>query len=336
MKINKQKEKEFMDKEFNFSYSSMNRLLFSPKIFYKEYILQEKEVRTDKHLVEGKLLHLMLLQPEKLYEEFSVTPGKLPSDAVRRVLNDIKSRLPILPSETISETLEDLEPEIIQALINENLYQSMKDDSKKVAKIQTVDNENYLKFIRTSAGKDVIDNDMLTKATERVSLMKSNDSIMKLFTNEVTDFEMDNLEVFNEKYLTCDLVKYKFGLHGYVDRYVIDHETKTITIIDLKTSGKSLTDFPDTLEFYRYWLQAAIYVILVGKNVSQEIASSYKISFKFVVIDKYDQTYAFDVSSPSLKQWTDNLHKILEMINFHYTECRYELPYDFLKGNVHL
>ena len=108
------------------------------------------------------------------------------------------------------------------------------------------------------------------------------------------------------------------------------------SIIDLKTSGKSLTDFPDTLEFYRYWLQAAIYVILVGKNVSEEIAKSYKISFKFVVIDKYDQTYAFSVSSATLNQWTDNLHKILEMINFHYTECRYELPYDFLKGTVHL
>tara|TARA_R110001592_G_scaffold315323_2_gene591319 strand:+ start:101677 stop:102669 length:993 start_codon:yes stop_codon:yes gene_type:complete len=330
MRINKQKEKEFMDKEFNFSYSSMNRLLFSPKIFYKEYILQEKEVRTDKHLVEGKLLHLMLLQPEKLHEEFSIVPSKIPSDTLRKVLKNITLY-------TDAKELDLVEDKIILDSLKEiGLYQSLKDETKRIAKVRTVECIDYYTFEAAAGNKDVIDNDMLAKATERVALMKANDSIMKLFTSEVTDFEMDNLEVFNEKYLTCKLAKYKFGLHGYVDRYVIDHETKTITIIDLKTSGKSLTDFPDTLDFYRYWLQAAIYVILVGKNVPEKIASSYKISFKFVVIDKYDQTYAFDVSSPSLNQWTDNLHKILEMVNFHYTECKYELPYDFLKGNVQL
>ena len=95
-------------------------------------------------------------------------------------------------------------------------------------------------------------------------------------------------------------------------------------------------DFPETVDFYKYWLQAAIYVILVGKNVDEKIAQTYKISFKFVVIDKYDQTYAFDVSSNTLNQWTDNLHKLLEIVNFHYTECRYDLPYEFITRSVTL
>ena len=59
------KEKEFKKKynnnEFNFSYSSLNRLSFSPKLFYKDYILKIREIKTDKHLIEGKLLHLLLL-----------------------------------------------------------------------------------------------------------------------------------------------------------------------------------------------------------------------------------------------------------------------------------
>ena len=87
--INKIKEDEFYSKEFKFSYSSLNRLLFSPKLFYKDYILKEREIKTDKHLIEGKLLHLMLLQPEKLNDEFSIVPGKIPSDNVRKVLNQL-------------------------------------------------------------------------------------------------------------------------------------------------------------------------------------------------------------------------------------------------------
>ena len=34
------KEKEFYAKDFNFSYSSLNKLLFSPSLFYKDYILE--------------------------------------------------------------------------------------------------------------------------------------------------------------------------------------------------------------------------------------------------------------------------------------------------------
>tara|TARA_R100001440_G_scaffold7759_4_gene15092 strand:- start:2290 stop:3273 length:984 start_codon:yes stop_codon:yes gene_type:complete len=327
MKIDKQKEKEFMDSKFNFSYSSMNRLLFSPRIFYKEYILKEKEVKMDKHLVEGRVIHTLLLQPDDFDNMFTVLPSKVPSDAVRRVLNELK--------QYPKNNLNDLDSEIITALQNQNLYQSFKDDNKRLAKIQTSENEEYFKFLLES-NKDIIDQDTLERCKNRVEMLKDNANIMSLFTHEVTDFEMDSLEVYNEKKLDCKLTKYNFGLKGIVDRYVIDHETKTITIIDLKTSGKSLMDFPETVDFYKYWLQAAIYVILVGKNVDEKVAQTYNISFKFVVIDKYDQTYAFDVSNNTLNQWTDNLHKLLEIVNFHYTKCRYDLPYEFITRSVTL
>ena len=56
------KEKEFYAKDFNFSYSSLNKLLFSPSLFYKDYILLDREVKTDKHLIEGKLVHCLLFE----------------------------------------------------------------------------------------------------------------------------------------------------------------------------------------------------------------------------------------------------------------------------------
>jgi hypothetical protein len=69
MKQNKQKEEEFYAKDFNFSYSSLNKLLFSPSLFYKDYILWDRELRTDKHLVEGKLVHCLLFEPENVNEK---------------------------------------------------------------------------------------------------------------------------------------------------------------------------------------------------------------------------------------------------------------------------
>lgn len=81
------KEEQFYaNKNFAFSYSSLNKLLFSPSLFYKDYILQDREIRTDKHLVEGKLVHCLVFEPENLNEKFNVVPGKAPSDSVRKIL----------------------------------------------------------------------------------------------------------------------------------------------------------------------------------------------------------------------------------------------------------
>ena len=319
------KEEAFYSKDFSFSYSSLNKLLFSPGLFYKDYILKEREPRTDKHLIEGKLLHLMFLQPQELHNEFSISPGKIPSDNVRKVLNDLKNK--------IVGDLEDLGPEILQVLKDHNLYQSFKEDEKRLSKIQTPENADYFKFL-LEEDKDVIDNDMLAKAIERVELLKSNKSVMSIMNYEVTDFEMDPIEIHNEKYLECELKDYKFGLKGFIDRYTIDHDKKEITIIDLKTTSKGLEKFAETVDFYRYWMQAVIYITLVIKN-SDEKVSSYKINFNFVVIDNYNQIYVFDVLSETKNKWYANFEQeILKVANYHYTNRDYSLPYEFANGNV--
>lgn len=317
--------------EFKFSYSSLNRLLFCPKLFYKDYILKEREDKTDKHLIEGKLLHLLLLQPEMLHEQFSIVPNKIPSDNVRRVLNQVKetAHLNVVPD------LEDHEPEIITALQHQNLYQSIKDDSKRLAKILTDDNKEYFKFLLESKGKDIVDNDMIAKAEERVELIKDNEKVQKLLQDEPTDFEMDDIEVYNEIPLECNLDNYDFGLKGIIDRYVVDHKNKIIKIIDFKTTGKTITEFPETVQFYNYWLQAAVYMTLVTKNLSEKEAD-YQIIFNFIVIDKYNQIYSFPVRTSTMSEWGDAMTGVFETATYHVNENNYSLPQQFLIDDMTL
>ena len=340
MKRNFDKENNFYSKKFKFSYSSLNKLLFSPSLFYRDYILEEREIKTDKHLIEGKLIHLLLLQPEEFDKEFILSPSKVPSDAVRRVLNEVKNNLPGILNSGDPEVeqnyeeprLNDLDSQIITALQNQNLYQSFKDDSKRLAKIQTPENEEYFKFLLES-NKEIIDQDTLERCKKSVEILKDNKAVSALFTHQVTDFEMDDVEIFNEAKLSCKLKGYDFGLKGIVDRYVIDNSKKEITIIDLKTTGKTIADFKDTIEYYNYWLQAAMYVKLVIENLTEELVD-YKINFNFVVIDKYEQTYVFPVSQDTLNTWGSALVNILDVANFHYTEKRYDLPYEYAKEQV--
>jgi hypothetical protein len=329
--IDKVKEDLFYKEEFKFSYSSLNRLLFSPKLFYKDYILKERELKMDKHLIEGKLTHLLLLEPDKFNEEFVMTPLKMPTDSVKKILRIVSSRI-VDPNNYMK--LKDLDDQILEALKEENLYQSFKEDQKRLDKIITEESKAYFKFLQTT-GKTIIDADTFAHCMDRVHLIRANDDVTKLLMQEATDFEMDTIQVYNEKKLECKLNDYKFGLKGIIDKYIIDDEAKTITIIDLKTTAKPLENFAETVDFYNYWLQAAIYSLLVVKNVDEN-QQKYKIIFKFVVIDKYDQVYVFPVSEETLVRWMTSLKEALQRANHHYSERKYDLPYDFATGNVTL
>ena len=332
MKLDTNKEKEFQSAvqagTFNFSYSSLNKLIFSPQLFYREYILKDREERTDKHLIQGKLIHLLLLQPEEFDKNFVVMPSKLPSDTLRKVLKNIMLYTDVIELVLVEDKI------ILDSLKEVGLYQSLKDEDKRVAKVRTIECADYYAFSQIT-GKDIIDTDTLEKCKGSVELIKDNKSIMELLSDEPTDFEMDGLEVYNEAFLKCSLEDYDFGLHGYIDRYVVNHDKKEITIIDIKTTGKTIIDFPETVEFYNYWLQAAIYRVLVTKNIHKDMVN-YKINFNFIVIDKYNQMYNFPVKSTTMAAWGDGLKGILEMVNYHIKENRFDLPYDFLTKTISL
>lgn len=326
-----EKEQIFKDKydrgEFKFSYSSMNRLRFSPKLFYKDYILKDREVRTEKHLIEGRLLHLLLLQPDNFENDFALMPGKIPSDNVRKVLKDIT----LYTDEKNLDKVEDFI--ILDSLKHMNLYQSLKDENKRLAKIRTVECGDYYKFLSAAEGKDIIDQDMYDRTLERVEIVKSKKDIMDLLDPVITDFELDETETFAESYLQCDLRDLKFGLKGYVDKYIVDHKKRSITIIDIKTSGKSIVNFVDTVDYYNYWLQAAIYTMLVLKNVPDGI-QGYKINFNFIVVDTYNQVYNFEVSEVTMQSWGKELMDVLKACQYHLDEMNFDLPYEFINNKV--
>jgi len=332
MNRNIEKEEQFYSNDkFKFSYSSLNKLLFSPSLFYKDYILNDREVRTDKHLVEGKLVHCLVFEPENVKNKFSIVPGKAPTDSVRKVLKNMSLY-------TDAEKLFDVPSEIVLDSLKEmNLYQSLKTDEQRIVKIKNTEFEPYWEFL-SNTNVDVVDQDTLLKCTEQAEFIKSNSDVMAIFEEVSTDFDLDPIETHAEKYLSCTLSKMPFGLHGYIDYYKVNHDEKLITICDLKTTGKTIADFNDTVEFYNYWLQAAIYCKLVYEDISKSIdnVDEYKIEFKFVVIDKYNQVYTFEVTDATLNKWAQALSNVIKAAEYHYNERNYSLPYNFLIEKVRL
>ena len=325
---------QFYSSKFYFSYSGINKLLFSPSWFYNHYILKEQEDSVDSHLVQGRVIHCLLLNPEDFDDEFIVVPGKMPGTSNRTIVDEVFKIH--LESSDDSLTLEKYETTIVDLLEKINLHQKLKTDEARVKKILIPDNISYFEFLKSSQGKTLLDNKTLSYCKECVDSIKNNESITALMQLDKSD-----LEVYNEVKVTTDQLingKFAFGFKGILDNIVIDKEKKILFINDLKTTGKALIDFPESVDYYRYWLQASIYYSLAYYRyiTDKDDHQEWNIQFTFVVVDKYNQVYPFQVTPKTMKEWMERLNKVLLQVVYHYEKKDYTLPYELAVENLKL
>lgn len=334
-----QKEEEFFNKTFAMSYSGLNKLLFSPRVFYNHYVLGQREDVFDKGMVEGKLIHCLFLKPEDFDKEFLLMPTDIPSDSNKAVLHALYLNFKELnEAGDPRSSLLDFSILILDILKSLNLYQSLVDDKKggltgdqkRLEKIINEKNESYWEYLKKSVGKSIIDHDVYEFAKEVVEKLQNSEVVMHTMGYKKENFT-DDIEKINEKELISFNDDYLFGLRGFIDNLVFDHTNKVIRINDLKKSSKDLLSFVDSIEYYRYWMQASIYCMLVRSNfISSPQFEDYSIEFRFIVIDPFMQIAPIKISDATLDSWTLKTINYLKQANYHFENKDFNLPYDFL------
>ena len=103
----------------------------------------------------------------------------------------------------------------------------------------------------------------------------------------------EKIKVFNEEGVQLRSSKYKFGFKGILDNVVMDYNTKTLFINDLKTTGKAIQDFPDSVQYYKYWIQAVMYKQLSLGKYLKDLPdwAEWNIVITFIVIDRNNLIY---------------------------------------------
>jgi hypothetical protein len=326
---------KFYQKKFYFSYSGLNKLLYSPGLFYNHYVLNQREDSTDSHLIGGRVLHCLLFEPEKYDDYFISLPGKLPSENPKKIIDNI-FRIH-LGYGNDSLLLEDYSQDILTQLLTANLYQNLKTDQQRLDKILTEEHKEYFEFLKNSLDKSIVDQPTLDGCKVQVEILKSNRDVRNLMQLDKSE-EDTHIETYNELHIKVDHDKIPFGLHGVLDNVVVDNEAKIIFINDLKTTGKSIQDFPDAVDYYKYWIQAVIYTILATDKFLKDKPNkeAWKTQVSFIVIDKYNLVYPFQVSNETMSQWKSNFRSVLEIAKWHYIQKKYDLPYDLAVGNFKL
>ena len=329
-----QREDEFFSRGFMMSYSGLNKLLFSPKLFYTHYILGQRDDVSDKNMIEGKLIHCLFLNPEDFEKEFVLMATNVPSDNPKKVLERLYGHYSELKSMGDPRCeLEHFEHAILDILADMNLYQSLKTDQQRIDKMITEDHKSYWEYMQNCEGKTKIDQGMYDNAKAVVEIIKESTHVMKVM-GYTKDNITDDVEIKNEIELAAFPEDLPFGLRGFIDNLVFDHTNKMIRVNDLKKTSKDLNSFEDSISFWRYWMQASIYYILV-KNVylSTPKYSDYDFEFRFIVVDPYMQVAPIKISQATLETWIRDTNAKLSEAAYHFENRNFDLPYAFLKNN---
>lgn len=334
-----QLEDEFFKTPFLMSYSGLNKLAYSPGAFYQHYVLKQREDSVEKSMIEGKAIHCMLLTPEIFDDFFTVMPEEIPSDNPKTVLDRVYRHmmdvhLDFHSDMSVDEVLghEHFRNSILDVLRDENLYQSLKTDPQRLDKMLTDRNVSYFMYLLRAGDRTVIDQDTFAFVSRSVQECKQ-----KLHLREL--FGMDEYfkpgSVHNELTLVSFPGKYSFGLKGIIDNLVIDHKNNVIRINDVKKSSKPLSSFHDSIDYYKYWIQASIYSMMVSDRKVEMFNVDYPVEFRFVVIDPYMQVGVIKVSEETLEKWMSETDNLLTVAEGHFQSKNFSLPLHFLTSDNH-
>lgn len=328
-------ETDFYENPFEFSYSSLNTLLTAPGAFYKEYVLRYKNEEIKKYLIEGILIHYLILEYQNFDDKFVVLPG-FPSEnnilIADRIFNEV---FPIKGDATLE--LIDFENEIDAILKEMNLYQSIKDRDKRLAKIIEPKTEEYFSFLKTSANKIIIDSALLDVSTKRANIAKANPELRKLLGLDLVS-DGKTIGVYNELEILIPAKEtgLPFGFKGRIDNMVVLVNEKKVLINDFKTTSKGIADFSESIKVWNYWLQAVIYKILAEYYLRSFLDSSWTIEFRFIVFDKYNLLYPFLVTPETMADWMEKFEDVKKQALYHYQSKDFSLPFAFATGSVKL
>ncbi len=240
------------------SYSSLRAFSIGPA-YYK--FQQEQESEEKEHFIIGSGVDIMLTESDKFWDyyylEFSEKCDTIPTGQMLTFIDYITHNV------DCGQISGDCYEEAYNyAGFKQKKLETVIEDFKKY--------DSYYKWClskvnHTNNNKDkqVLTNTQYQLITKICNSLRTNEFTKKYFENSTGK----NIEIFNqlEIYWEYKQVKCKSKL----DLVIVDHDSKLIQLIDLKTTGNSVFSFNSSSFKWRYDMQVAFYTLALYWLINQ-------------------------------------------------------------------
>lgn len=265
--------------------SILKKILDSPQEFLKAKRKQEeRDPTTEEHFIFGSMVDIMLTgTKEEFDKKYAVLKDDVKCTESISVVVEGVFRDHLYLENAGQVSLKELPDLILQHCKYAN-YQSNWKDETRVTKIIELGSK-YFEVLKTTVGKTVVSQSEYAKAVNCKAALQ-----VDQFTRE---FVVQKAKP-NREFLDKFIIQFEwkgYNIKGELDRIVIDHDKKTITPIDFKTTSKSVNNFVSDFWYYRYDFQAAVYfrglTLSEIPAIEELLKNGYKLeNFLYIVVEK--------------------------------------------------
>jgi len=300
-------EKEYRSLEID-NYSSIKDFIDDRKKYYRKWILREDEVQElSNSLIMGSLTDTLIFEPNEFDNRFSLTSAQAPTGQMLEFTkalykNSVECRdedgtlrrnFETLTKEAYNEVKFDRNGNIVAFKQKGSSYESILEKFTEGEAIL------YYRQLMSSIGKITVELYQVQTAEKLVSTLKNN-WVTKNIINLVSD---RRYEVYTQLAIVFEHKGYK--LKALLDKLVVDHTLKIISIWDLKTCWDNEKEFQSNWYKYKYYIQAAVYYLAVLHWAQKEGWGDYQIQFmRFIVADSsnYQNPLIYETDAVNLQQ----------------------------------
>ncbi len=285
---------------------------------YKE--LCKKNI-INKENIEEVLLGYVIFNPDEIPEVFTVIEKEPYSD----VLKDYLDTLAVLISEAMDK---DDEIDNIEALEEEAYKKSGCRDSIENVRVKQKEFQDYFKYRLIKDEKYCITKDVYNHICSiGKSMSESNDvqiSALKFLHKD---------KVFFRKVFTKPDAN-RIGMRACVDVVKLDGMNKCIKVNMIKKIDANLEDFPDMISKLGLDITMAMYSEVVEHEFKHLIDKKQTVKYNFIVVDKNDLHYIFEVKAGTFAKWKKKLGEQMNRADWHIKNDNFKLPYEFMNNNM--
>lgn len=241
-----------------------------------------KDKKSSPALRFGSLVDTILTEPEELDNKFLVSDFSKVTEVVLNIVKNIYDTC-----DKTTNNLTEVNRDLILNSIKEFNYQSNWKDDTRINKIID-EGSSYFSLLGLAGNKTLISQYEYDLAINCVESIKNSE-----FTNKYFD---DTVDYFGEIEAFYQL-KLKYNKNGLnvrcmFDRVIVNHITKAIQPIDLKTTGKDEEEFENSFLAWSYWIQSNMYSEILKLIIEEDdyFKDFTILPFLFVVVNKNNKT----------------------------------------------
>lgn len=252
---------------------------------YKNYQkkLREGKLDSTEYFDFGTAFHKYVLQPTLFEKEYIQMNQKFPEGKYAEAVKVLIATQDIYQEGETDRTEEWLQNAIVKADLEkctpDSLHKKIWDNEKDKSYL------NMFSFLEENKNKKVITlEDWNTLCFMKQSILNSAYAGEFLY---VAYNPPEGIEIFTELNILWKHPKFSLReLDSTLDRIIINHNERIITIFDLKSTSKKLSKFNNILQEYNYPRQGCMYIQAVKYKFRELLEAGYKIIYNLIVVEK--------------------------------------------------